>query len=271
MIVLSEIGVNIAPLLAGAGALGLAISFGSQTLVKDIITGVFIQFENGMNTGDLVTIGPLTGTVERMSIRSVGVRQDTGAYHIIPWSSITTFANFVRGIGSVVANYDVDRHEDADKANQALKDAVAELMENEEIRGLIIGEPNFAGIVGLSNTAFTLRVSFTTLPLKQWTVRFALDSQVKNISTWRAFARQCRLIRCCLLRARPRLNRRRGANALTLAINKTAALLVVHKGPGNKATLLLPLGHLFLPPSPRPRRSEHDTTAVSFHHEIPAR
>ncbi len=91
MIVLSEIGVNIAPLLAGAGALGLAISFGSQTLVKDIITGVFIQFENGMNTGDLVTIGPLTGTVERMSIRSVGVRQDTGAYHIIPWSSITTF------------------------------------------------------------------------------------------------------------------------------------------------------------------------------------
>lgn len=84
MIVLSEIGVNIAPLLAGAGALGLAISFGSQTLVKDIITGIFIQFENGMNTGDLVTIGPLTGTVERMSIRSVGVRQDTGAYHIIP-------------------------------------------------------------------------------------------------------------------------------------------------------------------------------------------
>lgn len=180
MIVLSEIGVNIAPLLAGAGALGLAISFGSQTLVKDIITGIFIQFENGMNTGDLVTIGPLTGTVERMSIRSVGVRQDTGAYHIIPWSSITTFANFVRGIGSVVANYDVDRHEDADKANQALKDAVAAVMSQEEIRGLIIGEPSFAGIVGLTNTAFTLRVSFTTLPLKQWTVRFALDSQVKK-------------------------------------------------------------------------------------------
>lgn len=79
-----------------------------------------------------------------------------------------------------MANYDVDRHEDADKTNQALKDAVAELMENEEIRGLIIGEPNFAGIVGLSNTAFTLRVSFTTLPLKQWTVRFALDSGEKT-------------------------------------------------------------------------------------------
>ncbi|EML9724599.1 TPA: mechanosensitive channel protein [Klebsiella aerogenes] len=180
MILLSEVGVNIAPLLAGAGALGLAISFGAQTLVKDIITGIFIQFENGMNTGDLVTIGPLTGTVERMSIRSVGVRQDTGAYHIIPWSSITTFANFVRGIGSVVANYDVDRQEDLDKANQALKAAVDDLMAQEEIRGLIIGEPSFAGLVGLSNTAFTLRVSFTTLPLKQWAVRFALDTQVKQ-------------------------------------------------------------------------------------------
>ena len=156
------------------------LTFGSQTLVKDIITGIFIQFENGMNTGDLVTIGPLTGTVERMSIRSVGVRQDTGAYHIIPWSSITTFANFVRGIGSVVANYDVDRHEDADKAKQALRDAVSELMEMEDIRGLVIGEPSFAGIVGLTNTAFTLRVSFTTQPLKQWTVRFALDSMVKK-------------------------------------------------------------------------------------------
>ena len=80
----------------------------------------------------------------------------------------------------MVANYDVDRHEDADKANQALKDAVAAVMETEDIRGLIIGEPSFAGIVGLTNTAFTLRVSFTTLPLKQWTVRFALDSQVKK-------------------------------------------------------------------------------------------
>ncbi|WP_407065137.1 mechanosensitive channel protein [Erwinia persicina] len=180
MILLSEIGVNIAPLLAGAGALGLAISFGSQTLVKDIITGVFIQFENGMNTGDLVTIGPITGTVERMSIRSVGVRQDTGAYHIIPWSSITTFANFVRGIGSFVANYDVDRREDAERVNATLQAAVQDLLEDENIRGMVIGEPSFSGLVGLTDRSFTVRVSFTTQPLKQWTVRFALDARVKK-------------------------------------------------------------------------------------------
>ncbi|WP_395489306.1 mechanosensitive channel protein [Cedecea davisae] len=180
MILLSEVGVNIAPLLAGAGALGLAISFGSQTLVKDIITGVFIQFENGMNNGDYVTIGAITGTVEKMSIRSVGVRQDTGAYHIIPWSSITTFANFVRGIGSFVANYDVDRREDVDKVNRILGEAVEELMGKEETRMLVIGEPIFSGIVGLTNQAFTVRVTFTTLPLKQWTVRYALDGMVKK-------------------------------------------------------------------------------------------
>ena len=180
MILLSELGVNIAPLLAGAGALGLAISFGSQTLVKDIITGVFIQFENGMNTGDLVTIGAITGSVERMSIRSVGVRQDTGAYHIIPWSSITTFANFVRGIGSFVANYDVDRQEDTERVNATLQAAVQELLEDNAIRSLVIGEPSFAGLVGLTNQAFTVRVSFTTQPLKQWTVRFALDGMVKK-------------------------------------------------------------------------------------------
>ncbi len=180
MIILSEIGVNIAPLLAGAGALGLAISFGAQTLVKDVITGIFIQFENGMNTGDLVTIGDITGVVERMTIRSVGVRQDTGAYYIIPFSSITTFANFVRGIGSFVANYDVDRDEDIDHVNQTLRAAVTELMSKEDIRPMVIGEPIFGGVVGLTNQSFTVRVSFTTQALKQWTVRFTLDALVKN-------------------------------------------------------------------------------------------
>jgi len=74
----------------------------------------------------------------------------------------------------------VDRQEDAEKAKQARKAAVDERLEKEDIRGRIMGEPSFAGIVGLTSTAFTLRVSFTTQPLKQWTVRFALDSMVKK-------------------------------------------------------------------------------------------
>ncbi len=172
-----------------------------------------------------------------MSIRSVGVRQDTGAYHIIPWSSITTFANFVRGIGSVVANYDVDRHEDLDKASQALKAAVDDLLAQEEIRGLIIGEPSFAGLVGLSNTAFTLRVSFTTLPLKQWTVRFALDTQGEKALRPRRGSRAGTDLAAAADAGRRQPGRR-------VALEWTTAFGVVHKAPGDKATLLLPLGHL---------------------------
>ena len=112
----------------------------------------------------------------------------------------------------MVANYDVDRHEDADKAKQALRDAVDEMMTMEDIRGPVIGEPSFAGIVGLTNTAFTLRVSFTTQPLKQWTVRFALDSMVKNTLIWRMCVCRCRRIRCC---RRPPRRSLAGADAVT--------------------------------------------------------
>ncbi len=79
-----------------------------------------------------------------------------------------------------MANYDVERGEDSERVNRVLQEAVDELLENADIRGMVIGEPNFAGLVGLTNQAFTVRVSFTTQPLKQWTVRFALDSMVKK-------------------------------------------------------------------------------------------
>ncbi len=112
-------------------------------------------------------------------------------------------------------------------------------MEKEDIRGLIIGEPSFAGLVGLSNTAFTLRVTFTTLPLKQWTVRFALDTMVKNISIWRMCARRCRPIRYCLRRAVPHtcsqphlLARNRPSNLrFKTRLRPALTLVVIEEGP----------------------------------------
>ena len=94
MIVLSEIGINIGPLLAGAGVLGLAIGFGAQKLVQDVITGVFIQMENAISVGDIVTAGSLTGTAEKLTIRSLSLRDLSGTYHIIPFSSVDTVSNF---------------------------------------------------------------------------------------------------------------------------------------------------------------------------------
>ncbi|WP_369606349.1 mechanosensitive channel protein [Serratia marcescens] len=179
MIVLSQVGLNIAPLLAGAGALGLAISFGAQTLVKDVITGVFIQFENGMNTGEYVTVSGITGTVERMTIRSIGLRDDYGVYHIVPYSSITTLANYAREFGVYRANYTVSRDEDIDRVNEVLHQAIEALKQDEQVKHFLIGEPVFNGVVALGDRSFTTRVTVRTQALKQWVVQYALDRLVK--------------------------------------------------------------------------------------------
>ncbi len=94
--VLSEIGVNIAPLLAGAGVIGIAVGFGSQKLVQDLITGLFLLLENAMQVGDVVTLGGLTGTVEALSIRTIRLRALDGCVHIIPFSAVTTVTNQTR-------------------------------------------------------------------------------------------------------------------------------------------------------------------------------
>jgi len=179
MIVLSQVGINIAPLLAGAGALGLAISFGAQTLVKDVITGVFSQFENGMNTGEYVTVSGITGTVERMTIRSIGLRDDYGVYHIVPFSSITTLANYAREFGVYRANYSVSRDEDIDHVHEVLHQAVAALKQDEQVKSFLVGEPVFNGVVALGDRSFTTRVTVRTQALKQWVVQYALDRLVK--------------------------------------------------------------------------------------------
>lgn len=179
MIVLSQVGINIAPLLAGAGALGLAISFGAQTLVKDVITGVFIQFENGMNTGEYVTVSGITGTVERMTIRSIGLRDDYGVYHIVPFSSITTLANYAREFGVYRANYSVSRDEDIDRVHEVLHQAVDALKQDDQVKHFLVGEPVFNGVVALGDRSFTTRVTVRTQALKQWVVQYALDRLVK--------------------------------------------------------------------------------------------
>ena len=97
--VLSELGINIAPLLAGAGVVGLAVGFGAQTLVRDIITGLFILIEDTISVGDYVTMGGHDGTVEALSIRSIRLRDPSGTVHTIPFSDVTTVINFTRVFG----------------------------------------------------------------------------------------------------------------------------------------------------------------------------
>lgn len=133
-----------------------------------------------MNTGEYVTVFGITGTVERMTIRSIGLRDDYGVYHLVPYSSITTVANYAREFGVYRANYVISRDEDIEKANEVLKQAVAELRDNPRLKSLLIGEPAFNGVVKLDDVSFTLRTTIRTVALQQWTIQYALDKLVKE-------------------------------------------------------------------------------------------
>ncbi|WP_417728827.1 mechanosensitive ion channel domain-containing protein [Roseovarius sp.] len=181
MFVLSEVGLDIAPLLASAGVLGLAIGFGAQKMVQDIITGIFIQFENAMNVGDVVTVGGVTGTVERLTIRSVSLRDVQGAYHIIPFSSVDMVSNYVKDYGYFVCDMGVAYREDIDEAKQAMLDAFAELKGDPEQANGILDELEWFGVNSFGDSAVMLRARIKCVPGRQWGIGRAYNGVLKTV------------------------------------------------------------------------------------------
>ncbi|GAA3909714.1 mechanosensitive channel protein [Halomonas cibimaris] len=179
MIVLAEIGINIGPLIAGAGVLGLAIGFGAQKLVQDVITGVFIQIENAMNTGDVVSAGGVTGTAERFSIRSVGIRDLSGTYHIVPFSSVDTVANYMRDFAYHVGEYRISYHDSIDHAVETLQRAFNDLQTSDEYGPKLLEELTVAGVTSLDDSSVNIRVMIMTTPGDQWAVGRAYNRLVK--------------------------------------------------------------------------------------------
>ncbi|WP_434983634.1 mechanosensitive channel protein [Vreelandella zhaodongensis] len=179
MIVLSEIGINIGPLIAGAGVLGLAIGFGAQKLVQDVITGIFIQVENAMNTGDVVTVGGVTGTAERLSIRSVGIRDLSGTYHIVPFSSVDTVSNYMREYGNHVGEYGIGYNESIDEAIEQLQLAFEDLKASDEHSHKLLADLTVAGVTALADSSVNIRVVIKTTPGDQWGVGRAYNRLVK--------------------------------------------------------------------------------------------
>ena len=167
MLALGQIGVNIAPLLAGAGVIGLAIGFGAQKLVQDIITGVFIQFENVMNEGDVVEAAGKSGVVEKLTIRSVTIRDMSGTVHLIPFSSVDQVSNMVRGFSFYVAEFEVSRDADIEAVKQTLRDAFTEVM-NSEHKDVILDELDLQGLIAITPQSVSLRARIKTLAGKQW-------------------------------------------------------------------------------------------------------
>ena len=155
MFVLSEIGLDIAPLLASAGVIGLAIGFGSQKLVQDVITGIFIQLENAMNVGDVVTVANTSGVVERLTVRSVSLRDVQGVYHIIPFSSVDMVSNSMREFAFFVADIGIAYSESVDDAKQAMFDAFEQLKGDPAWGASIIGELQWFGVEAFGESQVT--------------------------------------------------------------------------------------------------------------------
>ncbi|MFK4812513.1 mechanosensitive ion channel domain-containing protein [Devosia sp. ZW T5_3] len=180
MLALAQIGVNIAPLLAGAGVIGLAIGFGAQKLVQDIITGIFIQFENVMNEGDVVEAAGKSGVVEKLTIRSVTIRDMTGTVHLIPFSSVDQVSNMVRGYSFYVAEFDVAYDSDIEAVKQVLRDAFVVAMQSEH-RDMVIDDLDLQGLVSLTGGAMKVRARIKTMAGKQWGIGRLYSETVKRM------------------------------------------------------------------------------------------
>jgi moderate conductance mechanosensitive channel len=177
---LSEIGVNVAPLLAGAGIVGIAIGFGSQKLVQDVITGLFLLLENTVQVGDNVSVSGLTGTVENVSIRTIRLRAGDGAVHIVPFSAVTTITNSSRGAGNAAVSVNVAYREDTDRAGQILKDIVTEMRKESEYRQAIRGDLELWGIDKVDGSMASIVGQIRCTDSGRWPVQREFNRRMKR-------------------------------------------------------------------------------------------
>jgi moderate conductance mechanosensitive channel len=177
---LSEIGVNVAPLLAGAGIVGIAIGFGSQKLVQDLITGLFLLLENGVQVGDNVSVAGLSGTVENVSIRTIRLRAADGSVHIVPFSAVTTITNASRGAGNAAVSVSVAYKEDTDRASQILKDIVAEMRREADYRQAIRGDLELWGVDKVDGSMATIVGQIRCTDSGRWPVQREFNRRMKR-------------------------------------------------------------------------------------------
>ena len=180
LMILSELGINIAPLLAGAGVVGLAIGFGSQRLVQDVINGAFILFQDLMSVGDVVRLGDKAGVVEALSIRTVRLRDLAGVVHTIPFSSIEAVSNLTREFSFHVFDIGIAYREDVDTIIALIK-AVGEELQNDDELGQLILEPlEVFGLDQFGDSALVIKGRIKTQPIKQWQVGRAFNRLIKQ-------------------------------------------------------------------------------------------
>jgi small-conductance mechanosensitive channel len=176
---LSEVGVNIGPLLAGASIFGVAIGFGSQKLVQDFITGIFLLLENAMQVGDWVTAGGLSGKVENLSIRTLRLRAGDGSVHVIPFSSVSTVTNSNRGLGNASVTVTVDYQEDSEHVAAVLTAIAQEMRGDEAFAAGMLSDLQLWGVDRVDGATMTLAGQIVCTDSARWGVQREFNRRVK--------------------------------------------------------------------------------------------
>jgi small conductance mechanosensitive channel len=180
LIALSEIGVHIGPLLAGAGIIGLAVGFGAQKLVQDVITGIFILLEDAVSVGDVVTVAGTGGLVEDLSIRSIRLRDLSGNVHTIPFSSVNTVTNMTKHYSYYLLDIGVAYRENTDDVADVCRQIVEEMRSELEFAKDILEPLEVLGVDQFADSAVILKARIKTRPIRQWAVGREFNRRMKK-------------------------------------------------------------------------------------------
>jgi small conductance mechanosensitive channel len=181
LIVLRELDIDITPVLAGAGIVGLAVGFGAQTLVRDVISGFFIIFEDQVRVGDVAEVNGRGGLVEQINLRTIVLRDMEGAVHVVPNGAITTLVNRTKDFSYYVLDLPMDYEDDTDEVTDAVREAANELVAEPAWAPHVLAPLEVLGVDAFGDSRITLKFRIKTVPLKQWDVGRELRRRVKKV------------------------------------------------------------------------------------------
>jgi len=170
LMILRELRVDITPVLTGAGIVGLAVGFGAQTLVRDVISGFFLILEDQVRVGDVAVVNGQGGLVEAINLRTIVLRDENGTVHVFPNGAITTMANLSKDFSYFVISLAISWEQDPDAVAKAMADAAASLQQDDQFKPHILAPMEIYGVDAIDPGQYTVKGRIKTVPLKQWTV-----------------------------------------------------------------------------------------------------
>lgn len=178
LMILNELHFDVRPLLAGAGVAGLAIGFGAQNIIKDVLAGMFLMMENQIRVNDVAVINGKTGLVEEINLRTTVLRGEDGAVHVFPNGTIQGLSNLTREYSYYVFNLSVGFTEDLDRVVAVLKAAAEELAQEEPYRSMVLAPIEVLGVDKMDSSGATIKARFKTIPNQQWVVGREMNRRI---------------------------------------------------------------------------------------------